>query len=474
MKRNARTLIISTAVVIVAALGFHLFLSSRIRALQGYVAALRAQGEKVTFAELSATYTRFTNEAMTSLTNVVASLGPAPVDIASLRMQRFVARNRTRHEERLVELVTRPNATNTPALSWAEIDRRVAEAGHVLRQLQGIVASPVLNHGRRNLSFECPVFTREKKLARDWLASAALSHLRKGDHQSALANIDAVARLANFHSEEHALFEQMTRIEIADSGIELAWEALQRGGWKDHQLSALQQMWERFDFLTAIVKAIEGERAVPLEFLARLRETRWHLHCDPAESITTYCHRLSFPKGILENDTLAGLDYLQGTLKLARQLRDGQAFNEVMQSLKAREARTDERGRSTTRIFYPISLTIVPALSKAVERAGQTEVMRRLTVVALALHRYELKHGRFPSSLDLLTPEFLASIPRDCMDGRRLKYRLNTDGTFSLYSAGPDGQDDGGDLTPVQWGAGFGKGRDTVWPTALKATMAQR
>ena len=34
------------------------------------------------------------------------------------------------------------------------------------------------------------------------------------------------------------------------------------------------------------------------------------------------------------------------------------------------------------------------------------------------------------------------------MDGKPLKYKLKSDGTFILYSVGEDGLDDGGDPNP--------------------------
>ena len=65
-------------------------------------------------------------------------------------------------------------------------------------------------------------------------------------------------------------------------------------------------------------------------------------------------------------------------------------------------------------------------------------------------------------------PEFLPALPRDLMAGQPLRYRLNPDGSFILYSVGEDGRDDGGDETregPAGWRRNdpWG-GRDCVWP----------
>jgi hypothetical protein len=64
-------------------------------------------------------------------------------------------------------------------------------------------------------------------------------------------------------------------------------------------------------------------------------------------------------------------------------------------------------------------------------------------------------------------PEFIASVPTDYMDGQPMRYQSNADGSFTLYSVGEDGKDDGGDtsLLPdktnlrILWDR-----KDFVWP----------
>jgi hypothetical protein len=57
-------------------------------------------------------------------------------------------------------------------------------------------------------------------------------------------------------------------------------------------------------------------------------------------------------------------------------------------------------------------------------------------------------NGKYPASLDSLVPKFIAAMPVDPVDGEPLRYRLNRDGTFLLYSVGDNGVDDGGDPSP--------------------------
>jgi hypothetical protein len=68
-----------------------------------------------------------------------------------------------------------------------------------------------------------------------------------------------------------------------------------------------------------------------------------------------------------------------------------------------------------------------------------------MTLAAIALRRFQLRHGQLPPSLEALVPEFLPAVPYDCMVGQPLRYRLKADGGYVLYSVGEDGKDDGGD-----------------------------
>jgi hypothetical protein len=91
-----------------------------------------------------------------------------------------------------------------------------------------------------------------------------------------------------------------------------------------------------------------------------------------------------------------------------------------------------------------------------------------MTVAAIALKRFHLRTGSFPASLSVLVPEFLPELPHDWMDGKPLRYRLNADRTFTLYSVGENGVDNGGDPNSQQPTGSFQMwyAPDAVWPQA--------
>src|SRR5262249_27742509 len=81
--------------------------------------------------------------------------------------------------------------------------------------------------------------------------------------------------------------------------------------------------------------------------------------------------------------------------------------------------------------------------SELAQSFHRTRAELRCAAAALAAERYRLAEKRWPDSLDVLVPRYLAAVPADPFDGRPLRCRRLPDG-FVVYSIGPDGTDDGG------------------------------
>jgi len=99
------------------------------------------------------------------------------------------------------------------------------------------------------------------------------------------------------------------------------------------------------------------------------------------------------------------------------------------------------------------------------------ETQKTMAVAAIALRRYQLRHGKPAKDVAALMPEFIAALPIDRMDGKPLRYHLNPDGSFKLYSVGVNGTDEGGDPKPektVEVVHNIWEGKDAVWPTAVE------
>jgi hypothetical protein len=84
-------------------------------------------------------------------------------------------------------------------------------------------------------------------------------------------------------------------------------------------------------------------------------------------------------------------------------------------------------------------------VGKVIEAARRDRAWLACAAAALAAERYRRAHGRWPESLADLVPQYLPEPTADPYDGQPLRLRRLDDGLL-IYSAGPDGQDDGGNI----------------------------
>jgi hypothetical protein len=176
----------------------------------------------------------------------------------------------------------------------------------------------------------------------------------------------------------------------------------------------------------------------------------------------------------LAHDKRFAIQYNQTLVELVRAFRASDPYDDVATSWKKLEASLDRKSAGPKKFLYLLSLVSIPRTSRAFEAVAKTETERRLAIAAIAIERYKTRLGHPPATLDLLVPNFIGAVPRDCMSGRPLCYHLNPNGGFTLYSTGKDGVDNGGDPSPLLAGANdaFWDRRDAGWPTAVPDTRS--
>lgn len=340
-----------------------------------------------------------------------------------------------------------------------------------------------------------------KRCARS-LSAATICDLHNGDAGSATANLCALLSLVEAVHDERFLISQLVRIAMASIGGAASWELLQSTNVTDADLVHLQSSWEKLDFLRAAEKSCELERAAALKTYEQLRTSNsgverlfgsssgpggWTSSGDwlqdtrdlanaAKRSAADFLWRTSWSY----DDEQFALRIYQTNLEALRSLELKPVFLPVYAALLTASA---SFGLGVTNTEYRILKTLdLPEYQEylrnglnttsleIVRKLMEAETGRQVVVTAIALKRFQLKHGHFPHKLSELTPDFLTSVPLDPMDGKPLQYRANANGTFLLYSIGLNGVDDGGDPSPVASVADGSlnwlndRARDWVWP----------
>jgi len=90
-----------------------------------------------------------------------------------------------------------------------------------------------------------------------------------------------------------------------------------------------------------------------------------------------------------------------------------------------------------------LSKTLTPSLAWAGSLAARADAQNRIFMLGLAMGRYRLAEGAFPSDLGQLVPKYLLAVPVDPFSGKPMKM-VQTKEQITIYSIGPDMKDDGG------------------------------
>jgi hypothetical protein len=309
------------------------------------------------------------------------------------------------------------------------------------------------------------------------LQVATIYQLHGGHLDTAGADLCAMVKLAADQAPEPLVSSQYVRDKCATLAFNATWQALQAPGWNDSQLAALQSAWKGCDFVRDMGTAIEMERAVNYDFFeqiknsndnmawtaARLGSSRayvifWHLAWadqDEQEVLARWQTRIEIERSARTNSWVAlssqpSLEHGSG----------GMAFLETWPGFDLIEKMAPNFSVNDLDLGSGMSLYVI-------KKAICAQVLRQMAITAIALQRYRLQTGNFPADLAALIPTYLPALPRDGMDGKTLRYKLQPKGGFVLYSVGLDGKDDGGDSMLASGKPFFIQiwdGRDAVWP----------
>ena len=334
-----------------------------------------------------------------------------------------------------------------------------------------------------------------KQLAEAYTARMGLA-LGAGNMAPAWTNLLAVTALAISYEPEPIENAHLVRAWLVQQAYAATWEALRTNGWTDAQLSELTARWSQVDLFRDVPELPMFQAAQLLGYAANLR----------TEFLTNRVVMPELPVVLRQGLTQPGdaWDNLKILVARAANWRDyanrGSYLDEACltgfyqkQAGEYRRASKQADWRAmgtcpgvTSQIFLQLTNNGASPLQSLVNsralfqtsaiyvsgggattilgRLAIAEARRRLLLTALAIERECRRQGHPPKSL--------AKVPgavSDFITGEPLQYRTEADGSFVLYSAGLDGEDSVGEISPPKAAVFDARKAGLVWPRLATA-----
>ena len=367
-------------------------------------------------------------------------------------------------------------STNT----WGELACAVENNHSSLDSLRLIVRHPGLDfkinylHGMGDSMEFTNLHLGELKKAGGYLTAAAVLALHHGHITNAVEHQRTLLALIFAMKNQRFVISELVRMAMLSSAQKINWEILQAAGPTESQLAWLQSDWERLDFIQGCLDALIADRAASEVILKKWRQSaalvRAHFELEkqgrekmgdptefasPLEKNTVILKVFLWQQWWSYPDEMRSLKGYNVLLDTARLLATNESFRVAIGSQQAQLASLEITNIPDDIIalthsffvqsdFHCILSKSIVSLAGTFDRLLIAETTRQMTIAALALQRFKLAQGHFPTQLAELVPAYVTSIPRDPVDGQPLRYRLLADGNFLLYSVGENGVDDGG------------------------------
>lgn len=265
----------------------------------------------------------------------------------------------------------------------------------------------------------------------------ALARLESNSTDDALADWQICMRLGDALRGDPLLISLLVRLAIYDMSSQVVWEGLAKRQWSGGQLQDIEARLNDLNLVAEALVALRGERAFNMMAL-----DQWHLR-----EMTGFPDRLPgeghgsriFPSGRVSQNKLAIARmyelFIFGAFDAERRIVDVALANQY-----EREA---GQTLSQSHPYTTMAARLFPAIHLASLKVSNGQIALNLARVGCALERHRLAHGSYPAALNALVPAYLEAIPLD-LDRQPLRYRLQPNGSFILYSIGIDLQDDHG------------------------------
>lgn len=273
----------------------------------------------------------------------------------------------------------------------------------------------------------------------------ALARLMEKDEAGALSDVSAALRLGKAMRSERLLITGLVRVAVLSMALQPVWEGLARHEWSDEQLRELDSMLGAINFVSDAADCLRAERSYSiyiLDLMLRSSSESGRLELQFARPGLGW-----MPRAVIYRNELAIARMYQE--ELLSWLDPDKQVVDIAAARAQRDPGMKTLSRPAPLLAAPYRVfadAMMPAVARAVEKFTLTQGYLVMARVACALERHRLANGDYPTDLEALVPDYLPALPVDPAGGGPLYYRRLSADNFLLYSAGPNGRDNGGKI----------------------------
>lgn len=468
--------------------------------LARYRKTLIAQGEKLSIAECLPAPVPEDDNAFFALRNASARQpGRGLSDLAPPTF-RFATPGKVMPSLTLTQWQHSSSSKRSPSnITWAVFEQQRKDFEEPLAEARAALRKPGFDARlpyHRGFNIAMSHVTQLKTIGMQFSALTVMD-LHAGHLDAALNNLDDLLRLGQRMAAEPIIISQLVRNALAAIAFNATWLALHTPGWTDPQLARLQKVWEEQEMLTPMTRALEMERAIVVMSYEQMSESGGQAAdlfgliqgggIGAGSAGTNAFHSVGQFIDYLgeHHEELLGRNVLLPVWQFTWAQQDELNYLQLMQRLVdgGRAAAKERSSHPNTKAVREVSAKVygisglgrlrhlltsqtMPSMENTMSRSIILQVQRELALAAIALQRYELRHGKPAADLPALVPEFLRELPRDYFAAASLRYQPGGRDEFLLYSLGANETDDGGSARPTEPGSRFNlqNGLDLVWP----------
>jgi hypothetical protein len=263
-----------------------------------------------------------------------------------------------------------------------------------------------------------------------------LQQAQDGDVNGALRSCRAVLNTGRALGDEPHTVAQLLRITAVAINFRLVERVLAQGEPDAADLVELEKLLEQENNFPRLVVMMRSHRAHFQEIQDALRRGDMTVpDVDNAGNLVKTTPALWDRLAVWDfNDSL--LEAHAEALALHSEAVRLAAIPAHERVVRSANFETELRPLSIVRLLAP---TYFPKLDMAARR---TDSQLRCLIVALAMERFRLRHGDWPTALDQLAPEMLLSIPLDPQDGEPLRLQRLPDRVVIYSKCEVRGADD--------------------------------